>query len=211
MTTNNAINKGFIQGIVLKDAYSPKDNVAIITLKVKDQKINPSTGKRPVYTIQFSAFNENAELLKTCRKGQLVWLEYYLTTNKKTDKNGVSTFFKTRVVTDIQIGENISGQTKNVPYINMGILQGDIASIKRAPNTDNVAFVTLRIDASTNGKTRLSFPQITIYGQKMISSIEKYYTIGESLCVRFKIETSMKEKEGEEKEYYLDYVATDIY
>lgn len=209
MTTNNAINMGYIQGIVLKEVYSPKDNVAIVTLKVKDPKVNPSTGKRSVYTIQFSAFNENAHLLRTCTKGQLIFLCYYLTTHKRIDTNGVTSFFKIRTITKIQIGENISGQTKNVPYINHGILQGDIVSIKNAPNADNVAFVTLRIDGSTDNETRMTYQQVTVYGKNMIASINKYYHLGDSLCVNFKIETSSREKDGE-KEYYLDYVVTDI-
>lgn len=210
MTTSNAINKGFIQGIVLKDVYSPNDNVSIVTLKVKDVKVNPATGKRPVFTIQFSAFGENAQILRTCVRGQLLFLEYYLTTNKKTDANGVTSFFKTRVITNIQIGENVSGKTKNVPYINTGILQGDIVGLKNAVHTDSVAFLTLRINASTDGTTRMGYPQLTVYGQGMISSLHKYYKLGESICVYFKIETSAKEQEDGTKEHFLDYVVTNI-
>lgn len=208
MTTSNAINKGIAQGIVLKEIYSPNDNVAIVTLKIKDPKINPQIQKRPVYTIQFSAFGELAYELRTCTKGQLLYLEYYLTTNKKTDENGVTNFFKTRVITSLLIGENISGQTKNVPYINFGILQGDLVGIKNAPGTSSVALMTLRIN-TMSGPARISYPQITIFGS-MIDSIKKYYNLGDSICIIFKIETSSKEKEDGTKEHYLDYVATEI-
>jgi len=57
------INSGHCQGIIASDVYSPKEGVALVTLKVKGAKPDPETKKRPLHFIQFIAYDGLAEEL----------------------------------------------------------------------------------------------------------------------------------------------------
>ena len=54
LSTN--INSGHCQGIIAGDVFSPKEGVALVTLKVKGSKPDPETKKRPLNFIQFIAY-----------------------------------------------------------------------------------------------------------------------------------------------------------
>lgn len=211
-TVANSINKGVIQGIVASEVFSPTDNVSLLTLKVKDSRINPNTKKKSTYFVQFSAFDDLAALLRCqCKKGQVVYLEYYLSTGKKTDKSGITKFYKNRVITNIIIGDEVGNRNNTVvPYINEGILQGEFVSLKKTPKVENVAFLTLRVSTVIEDKEWLFYPQLTVYGP-MIHTLETNYHLGDSVCLGYKIETEVKMEEDSQKHFFLDYVVTRIF
>lgn len=209
-TVANSINKGVIQGIVANEIFSPSDNVALITIKVKDQRINPNTKKKPTYFVQFSAFDDLATLLRCqCQKGQVVYLEYYLSTGKKTDKSGITKFYRNRVITNIIIGDEVGNRNNTiVPYLNEGILQGEFVSLKKTSKVENVAFLTLRVSTVIEGKEWLCYPKLTVYGP-MIQTFETNCHLGDSVCLGYKIETEVRMKD-DEKDFFLDYVVTRV-
>ena len=88
------INIGHLQGILVGDIYSPRSNLALLTIKVKAEKREPGTNRRKLHFIQFVAYDELADLFReNGSDGQIVYVQYHLTTNGKRDENGVSRFF----------------------------------------------------------------------------------------------------------------------
>ena len=206
----NNLNKGTVQGIVASDVYSPNDNVSVVTVRVKDSRVNPKIGRKPLFFIQFSAFGAKAlELRQKCQKGQLIYIEYYLATSRKTDSKGVTSFFRSRVITEFSLGD-VVGENNNtfIPYINGGYLQGDFVSLKNAVNAERVAFLTIRVTTEMDGRERTYYLSMSVYGG-LIEAIRENYKSGDSIGVSYKIETDVKVKDGEKK-YLMDYVVTGL-
>ena len=81
------INIGHLQGILVGDIYSPRSNLALLTIKVKAEKREPGTNRRKLHFIQFVAYDELAESFReNGRDGQIVYVQYHLTTNGKGTK-----------------------------------------------------------------------------------------------------------------------------
>lgn len=200
---------GIVQGIVLGDVITPNEKTALFSLKVKDSREDPETKKKRSYVIQFSAFDNVAEKVKAnVQKGQLVCVIYNLTTSKKTDANGVTRYYKNRIIEDIVCGEVLTGEARIIPYINEGYFEGEFVSIKTAPNADSVYHLTTRATSKSGNKDFIYYIQFTVYGT-MASSIEKYYNPGDYIALKFKIETDNK-KVNDEKQFFMDYVATQL-
>lgn len=207
----NFLNKGLIQGIVVNDIYSPNDNVSVVTVRVKDSRINPQTGKRSLFFVQLSAFGETAQRLRQqCQKGQLLYAEYYLATSRKTDEKGVTAFYRSRVISDFTVGELLAADGSSfVPYLNFGVVQGDFVSLRDAPNADHVAFLTIRVPTEVEEeRERVFYLQMSVYGS-LVDFIRKNYNANDSIGVLYKVETSVKVK-NDEKKYLMDYVVTSL-
>ena len=102
------INSGHCQGIIAGDVYSPKTGVALVTLKVKGGNADPETKKRPLYFIQFIAYDGLAEeLIEKGEEGRILYLHFYLSTNNRKDENGVSTFYHNRIADRAVFGKVI--------------------------------------------------------------------------------------------------------
>ena len=206
----NNLNKGTVQGIVASDVYSPNDNVSVVTVRVKDSRVNPKIGRKPLFFIQFSAFGDKAlELRQKCQKGQLIYIEYYLATSRKTDSKGRHVFFPepgNHGVFSRRCGRG--KQQYLIPYINGGYLQGDFVSLKNAVNAERVAFLTIRVTTEMDGRERTYYLSMSVYGG-LIEAIRENYKSGDSIGVSYKIETDVKVKDGEKK-YLMDYVVTGL-
>ena len=129
------INIGHLQGILVGDIYSPRSNLALLTIKVKAEKREPGTNRRKLHFIQFVAYDELAESFReNGRDGQIVYVQYHLTTNGKRDENGVSRFFHNRTADHAVFGSVIGDEKVSVPYLNKGFLQGTICLLYTSPS-----------------------------------------------------------------------------
>ena len=206
------INRGICQGIVTGDIYCPTDTVAIITLKVKDSRVNPVSGEKKKHYVQFTAFDEVAELVKdNAQTGQIIYVEYQLTSSKKMDENGVSKFYKNRVIENIVFGEVLQPDAQtSVPYQNIGFVQGEFVSLKRVEKVKGIAYLTVRIHMTAdNGKEFVFYPQFTVFGG-LIDVVENKYEPDSLVHVTYKIETDVKADAEGNKIYYTDYIANRI-
>ncbi len=228
----NLINQGFLQGILVGDVSYPNKKTAIFTVKVKDARIrvksdeeadiseittevedgnNASEKKKEdtekkekeIYLIQCTAFNEVAAALTDAKRGQLIFLRYHLTTSKKMNSEGVTSYYKNRIVEQVTLGEFLDGQQVIIPYLNSGVCQGEFVDVARMPDEDKIAHIRIRVtEIGLNQKAFTYYLQFTAYGP-IIDSIERFYMPGDSICVNYKIETSTKRKQ-----LLLDYVVT---
>lgn len=199
----NIINQGILQGILIGDVAYPNGKTAMFTLKVKDSINVPNKpDKKDPYSIQCIAFDKVAESLKGIQKGQLLFVRYHLTTSKRVNDEGVAKFFKNRIADEVLAGELLDGSQVIIPYLNMGVCQGEFVELSRMPE-EEIAHVTIRVTENSS-KPFTYYLQFTAYGP-IINSVEKFYNAGDSICVKYKIETSTKKKQ-----HYIDYVITDL-
>ncbi len=97
-------NKGYIQGTLARDPYKVAEGVVLLTLRVRDERVNPATGRREFYFPTFVVFGrESDRILKNLVKNQEVALEYKLETRNK-EINGERRYFEDKVVTKIVYG-----------------------------------------------------------------------------------------------------------
>ena len=97
-------NKGYIQGTLARDPYKVAEGVVLLTLRVRDERVNPATGRREFHFPTFVVFGrESDRILKNLVKNQEVALEYKLETRNK-EINGERRYFEDKVVTKIVYG-----------------------------------------------------------------------------------------------------------
>ena len=208
MNNNFTINHGICEGILVGDIFRPSDDIAIITVKTKDQRIRPNTQRPTVSYIQFTAFDELAtSIAEEYCSGALVAIEYEITTSKKTDEKGITKFHKNRIIKSFKsFFVPVEGQ--HVPYINFGIAQGEFAGIKKASKSSGIYFLNIKLVSKDNMREKVYYPQFTVYGDKFAMLFEKY-NIGDTITVTYKIETEKKNISGEE-EFFTDYIVTEV-
>ena len=212
MQSLTSINRGICQGIITNDIYYPSDNVAIVTLKVRDDRINPKTGEKAKYFIQFTAFDEQNEIIRAnAQNGQILYVEYQLTTSKKMDDYGVSKFYRNRVIQNLAFGDVLLPDVMvNVPYQNLGFAQGEFVNLRRVKKFNDIAFLTVRIHMNTDdGRERIFYPQFTVFGG-MIDLIESKFQEDDTIHVTYKVETRMKTDDDGKKLFFTDYIANKI-
>lgn len=205
---HNTINYGLCEGVVIGKVFSPNKDVAIITVRVRDYRIRPNTQKPTISFIQFTAFDDAARsLMEEDREGNLIFITYEITTSKKTDENGVSKFYKNRVIKSFEIFDKPDDKYL-IPYINMGFAQGEFVSIKKATKSTGIYFLTIRLTTKDGLKEKTYYPQFTVYGDKFATLFEKYKT-DDIISISYKIETEKKTIDGSE-EFFTDYIVTEI-
>jgi len=97
-------NKGYIRGTLARDPYKVAEGVVLLTLRVRDERVNPATGRREFHFPTFVVFGrESDRILKNLVKNQEVALEYKLETRNK-EINGERRYFEDKVVTKIVYG-----------------------------------------------------------------------------------------------------------
>lgn len=204
VVAKNVVNKGYLQGILKGDVSFPNEKTAVFTVKIKDNRVNPETNKRSTFFIQCVAFDDVAEKMREAKTGQLLFVDYHLSTSKRLDDNGVATFFKNRVVDNVIIGELLGDALRVIPYINEGICQGEFVSVKSAVNAESLAYLTIRV-TDIGDRHHTYYLQFIACGP-MIETIEKNYFAGDNICLKYKIETSRKDGK-----YYQDYIISQLY
>ena len=208
LSTN--INSGHCQGIIAGDVYSPKEGVALVTLKVKGEKPDPETKKRPLHFIQFIAYDELAEkFLEKGEVGRIVYVHFYLSTNNRKDENGVSKFFYNRIADRAVFGQVIGEKQVNVPYLNSGVLQGEFAGIKRLYGGRNLWSLLVR-DTVRHGSGK----ELKRIHQFIIDKDEFKFRAGrrkngDPVLIEYRMESRKEEKDGE-VQHFVDYILTSI-
>ena len=202
------INKGFCEGMVIGDLFTPTDDVSICTVRVRDARIRPDTKQQTISYIQFTAFDEVAKSLREIDiKDKVIYIEYFISTSKKTDENGISKFYKNRIIQNFFIFEKPE-DAKLIPYINLGFAQGEFVSIKKATKSTGIYFLTIKLTTNDNGKIKTYYPQFTIYGDKFAELFNKYNS-GDLISITYRIETEKKNIDGSE-EFFTDYIVTEV-
>lgn len=205
---NFTINHGVCEGVVVGKVFAPSSDIAIITVRVRDYRIRPNTQKQTISYIQFTAFDDLAkELAKEDREDNLIYLNYEITTSKKTDENGVTKFYKNRIIKSFEIFDKPEDK-KLIPYINSGFAQGSFVSLKKATKSTGIYFLTIKLVSKDGMKEKIYYPQFTIYGDKFATLFEKFNT-DDIISVTYKIETEKKIIDGSE-EFFTDYIVTEI-
>jgi single-stranded DNA-binding protein len=205
---NFTINQGICEGIVVGEVFAPSEDVAIVTVRVRDYRIRPNTQKPTISYIQFTAFDEVAKkMTREVQKDNLVYLTYEITTSKKTDENGVTKFYRNRVVKNFEIFDKPEDKHL-IPYINMGIAQGAFVSIKKASKSTGIYFLTIKLTTFDGLKEKVYYPQFTVYGDKFANLFEKY-KLDDIISVTYKVETEKKTIDGKE-EFFTDYIVTEV-
>lgn len=98
------INKGYIQGSLARVPQKVAEGVVLLTVRVKDTRINPTTSKRDYHYPSFVIFGrESDKAIAHLEKDQEVSIEYKLETRKK-EIDGVVKYFEDKVVTSIVYG-----------------------------------------------------------------------------------------------------------
>lgn len=204
-TGKNLVNTGNVQGILSSKPYFPNEKTALFIIKVKDDRINPQTQKPNTYLIQCTAFGNEAEKLRDVKDGTLVFVRYHLTKSKRTDKLGITTIFNNRIADEVVVGEHLIGKDLiRVPYINDGIFQGELLYVYVNEDCET-AHIAVRTEVeSLSGKKLTNVLDFTAYGP-IIKTINKFYSSGDPISLRYKIE--MTKKKGES---LTDYVITAV-
>lgn len=208
LSTN--INSGHCQGIIAGDVFSPKEGVALVTLKVKGEKADPETKKRPLNFIQFIAYDELAEeFLEKGEPGRIVYAHFYLSTSNRKDENGVSRFYQNRIADRAVFGQVLGDTPMNVPYLNSGILQGEFAGLKRLYNGRNRWSLLIRdIVRHDTGKELKRIHQFIIDRDDIKFRAGRRKN-GDPVLVEYRMESRKEEKDGE-VQHFVDYILTSI-
>ena len=78
------VNKGYVQGTLARDPYKVAEGVVLLTLRVRDDRINPTTGRRDFHYPTFVVFGrESDKALNHLVRRQEVAIEYKLETRSK--------------------------------------------------------------------------------------------------------------------------------
>lgn len=208
LSTN--INSGHCQGIIAGDVFSPKEGVALVTLKVKGDKPDPETKKRPLNFIQFIAYDELAEeFLEKGEVGMIVYVHFYLSTNNRKNENGVSKFFYNRIADRAVFGQVIGEEPVNVPYLNSGVLQGEFAGVKRLYNGRNRWSLLVRDTVRHESGRELKRIHQFIIDKDELKFRAGRRKNGDPVLVEYRMESRKEVKDGE-VEHFIDYVLTSI-
>ena len=98
------INKGHVQGTLARDPYKVAEGVVLLTLRVRDDRINPLTGRRDFHYPTFVVFGrESDKALRNLVRRQEVAIEYKLETRNKVI-DGERRYFEDKVATRITYG-----------------------------------------------------------------------------------------------------------
>ena len=208
LSTN--INSGHCQGIIAGEVYSPKPGVALVTLKVKGGKSDPETKKRPLYFIQFIAYDELAEeLIEKGEEGRILYLHFYLSTNNRKDENGVSAFYYNRIADRAVFGKVIGDEPVNVPYLNSGVLQGEFAGIRRVYDGRNQWSLLVRDTVRHESGGELKRVHRFVIDSDELKFRAGRRKNGDPVLVEYRMESHKEVKDGK-TEHFVDYVLTSI-
>jgi len=98
------VNKGYVQGTLARDPYKVAEGVVLLTLRVRDDRINPTTGRRDFHYPTFVIFGrESDKALNHLVRRQEVAIEYKLETRSKVI-DGERRYFEDKVATQITYG-----------------------------------------------------------------------------------------------------------
>lgn len=98
------INKGYIEGTLARAPQKVAEGVVLLTIRVRDTRINPVTKRRDFHYPSFVIFGkESDKALTYLVKDQEVSIEYKLETRKK-EVEGKTRYFEDKVVTSITYG-----------------------------------------------------------------------------------------------------------
>jgi single-stranded DNA-binding protein len=107
------INHGYIQGNLARSPKQVAEGVVLLTVRVRDSRINPITKRRDFHFPSFVVFGaESDKALKYLEKGQEVSIEYKLETRRK-EINGETRYFEDKIVIGIQYGRKAETRSKN--------------------------------------------------------------------------------------------------
>ncbi len=204
------INSGHCQGIIAGEVYSPKPGVALVTLKVKGEKPDPETKKRPLHFVQFVSYDELAqEFIDKGEAGRIVYIHFFLSTNNRKDENGVSRFFYNRIADRAVFGQVIGSDMVNVPYLNSGVLQGEFAGLKRMYDGRNLWSLLVRDTVQhESGRTLKRVHRFVIDKDEFKYRAGRRKN-GDPVLIEYRME-SRKETRNGETEHFVDYVLTSI-
>ncbi len=209
--TSKNINTGHLQGIMVGDVFSPRENIAIVTLKVKSTSGDKPSDKQRHF-IQLAAFDEIAEeFRRNGADGRVVYVQFFLTTNSKKDKNGVSQFFNNRTVEKVVFGPVIGKEEISVPYLNKGFLQGTVAGVKRIYGSDEGLWSLMIAEGllhNDSGREIKHYHRFVLKQDNMKFLLGRK-NVGENVLVEYRIESRKVEKDGE-TEHFTDYVLTSL-
>lgn len=198
---NGSVNCGFCQGVVQGAIYSPKETIAKVNIQVKDERKNPKTKKRPVYVLNFTAYDENArQLVKLCKTGDVLFIRYHLDFKVKIDRHtGIGAFRDEKIIDDIALC-NVSGK-KTIANLNFGLFQGTYIGITKQPNANNI-YVLSALEEKNHAKIHLRF---MVYGA-LGEFIEATVTKGELILIEYKIEKSKRLRPDGQADYFTNCV-----
>lgn len=98
------INKGYIEGVLARPPKKVAEGVVLLTVRVRDNRVNPVTKRREFHYPTFVLFGKASDkALQNLVRGQEVCIEYKLETRRK-EVDGKPKFFEDKVVTNIQYG-----------------------------------------------------------------------------------------------------------
>lgn len=92
---NGTVNFGVCQGILKDSVFEQNESIVKINLKIKDERVNPKTGRKPTYVLNFIASGEVAKRMKNectmmCRSQGIPC--YSVDGYKKDDENSLHTW-----------------------------------------------------------------------------------------------------------------------
>ena len=204
------INSGHCQGIIASDVYSPKEGVALVTLKAKGAKPDSETKKRPLHFIQFIAYDGLAEeLLEKGKTGRILYVHFYLSTNSHKDGNGVFRFFYNRIADRAVFGQVLGEEPVNVPYLNSGVLQGEFAGVKRLYDGRNLWSLLVRDTVRHSSGRELKRIHQFIIDKEEFKFRAGRRKNGDPVLIEYRMESRKEVKDGEVK-HFVDYVMTSI-
>lgn len=106
------INKGYIEGTLARNPQKVAEGVVLLTVRVRDDRVNPVTKRRDFHYPTFVVFGREADkAVQYLERGQEVCLEYKLETRRK-EVNGEMRRFEDKVVTRIQYGRKSRANTE---------------------------------------------------------------------------------------------------
>lgn len=130
-------NKGYVQGILARDPFKVAEGVVLLTLRVRDDRINPTTRRREFYYPTFVVFGrESDRALKNLVKGQEVAIEYKIETRRKVI-DGQRRYFEDKVATRIAYGRRPETAQQNEPNRPVVITQVSDTADNDLPIEDN--------------------------------------------------------------------------
>lgn len=133
------VNKGHVQGTLARDPYKVAEGVVLLTLRVRDDRINPLTGRRDFHYPTFVVFGrESDKALRNLVRRQEVAIEYKLETRSKM-VDGERKYFEDKVATRITYGRKpeVVDEASENKTSDEAVESADVVEADEAPAVDN--------------------------------------------------------------------------
>ena len=204
---NGTVNFGVCQGILKDSVFEQNESIVKINLKIKDERVNPKTGRKPTYVLNFIASGEVAKRMKNeCKMNDQILIIYHIEKRFRFDvRTGIGRYETQLTVNDFAV--HTIDKITHAANINKGYYQGLFLDIIKIPKATGIYSMSVMSDGDEHSKRQhIDFVVYGTLGEK----IAKEFKPGQFITVEYKFEKTKRELPTGETEYYTDCVLEKI-